>query len=379
MERLFEHNWFFVGTRGDVPKKRDYLKFQVFGEQYFLVHGMDGKIRGYANRCAHQSARLVGDDTGRCAARIICPNHQWAFDMDSGAVVHASFMPDDFVKSCEAEGFALTSINLREVGFMLFACLGDNPDHAALDRMAEIIAPYTDLFALAEHGYKQAHHSREIIDANWLHAMINNRECCHCELNHKRLLNLFYPSAFNGAMTPDYQEVLNRAQARWTEKGLAWEEIAFDPHDYFRIARYPMAEGFKSITFDGELASQKLIGPFAGGEPDSGTLSFWLNPNCWVHFVSDHIAVNWLLPLGTDQTELYTSWIVHADAKDGVDYDLDHLTDVWNVTNAEDVGLCKSMHDGAKSRYYKPGPYSPQEQFCIQFSDWYMRRSEAAA
>ena len=125
MDRLFERKWFFVGMRADVAKKRDFLKFDLLGEEYFLIHGNDGVIRCYVNRCAHQSARLVKEDSGRCAARIICPNHQWAFDPNSGDVVHASFMPDDFVGSEDCANFSLTEIPLRETGLMLFACLGD--------------------------------------------------------------------------------------------------------------------------------------------------------------------------------------------------------------------------------------------------------------
>ncbi len=376
MERLFERKWFFVGMRGDVPKKRGYLKFELFGEEYFILHGNDGVIRCFVNRCAHQSARLVNDRTGRCAARIICPNHQWAFDPNGGALIHASHMPDRFKQSDECKHYSLTEIPLREAGMMLFACLGDEPPHDEIDRMTEIIAPYTDPFSNAGHGYKRAYFHTEIIEANWLMVMINNRECCHCAQNHKDLLKLFDPSSFNGAFTPEYEMLLCQAQARWDDKGLAWKEQAFEPDENFRIARYPMAAGFKSISFDGELVSQKLIGPFAGRQPEEGTLSFWLNPNCWVHFTSDHIATNWVLPLSENRCALYTSWIVHEDAVEGEDYNEAHMKDVWLVTNAEDVGLCMSMSEGARSKYYKPGPFSPPEQFCTQFCDWYMKHSQ---
>ncbi len=373
MERLFERKWFFVGMRGDIPNKRDYLKFSLFDEEYVLVHGQDGEIHGYVNRCAHQSARLFNEDVGRCAARIICPNHQWAFDTNNGALVHAPHMCENFANSKDGQSFALDQIAVREVGSMLFACLGENPKHDDMDRMAALIAPYTAPFANAPHGYKRAYHHREIIDANWLLVMINNRECCHCAQNHKRLLALFDPSSFNGTTTPEYQALIDAAKIRWDTQGLAWEELPFDPDENFRIARYPLAPGFQSITFDGRLASQKLIGPFENAKPDSSTLSFWLNPNCWVHFTSDHIATNWVLPLSENRCELYTSWIVHADAQEHQDFEPDHMKEVWLVTNSEDVGLCKSMSEGAASRYYKPGPFSDSEQFCTQFCDWYMR------
>jgi Rieske 2Fe-2S family protein len=203
--------------------------------------------------------------------------------------------------------------------------------------------------------------------------MINNRECCHCRVNHKGLLKLFDASSFNGATTPAYDELFTSATRRWAELGLAWEEQAFEPNDCCRVARYPMQEDYKSTTFDGQPASKKLIGPFA--EHDSSTLSMWFNPNAWVHFTSDHIATNWVLPLDAERCTLYSSWIVHEDAIEGEDYDVEHLTDIWRVTNAEDVDLCRSMTSGAKSDYYRPGPFSDDEQFCTQFCDWYMNYS----
>jgi len=81
------------------------------------------------------------------------------------------------------------------------------------------------------------------------------------------------------------------------------------------------------------------------------------------------------LPLGPENCALYSSWIVHADAIEGEDYNVEHLTDVWKVTNAEDVDLCRSMTIGAKSAYYRPGPFAPDEQHCKQFCDWYMQHS----
>ncbi|MFD2739623.1 SRPBCC family protein [Sulfitobacter aestuarii] len=48
---------------------------------------------------------------------------------------------------------------------------------------------------------------------------------------------------------------------------------------------------------------------------------------------------------------------------------------MWKVTNAEDVGLCMSMSDGAKSDHYRPGPFSPDERHCVQFCDWIMKYS----
>lgn len=375
-KRLYFNKWFFVAMRGDIPKVRSYFKFDLFGESYFLVHGTDAVIRGYVNRCAHQSARLVNQPTGKCGTRITCPNHQWSFDLNSGILIHSLGMPEEFSACPEGKNMHLTQISIEEVDGLIFACLNPKATREDLDAITDLIAPYTNPFNLGGSNYKQAFHEREVIEASWLSVMINNRECNHCARNHKRLLQLFDSSSFNGTMTPKYSALLKAAQKRWDEKGLAWQEHAFTVSDQCRVARYPLAEGFKSITFDGKPASDKLIGPHIETGYDEGTLSIWLNPNAWIHITSDHIATNWVLPIDAEHCELYTSWIVHKDAVENIDYTEEHMTEVWRVTNAEDVTLCRSMTQGTKSEHYRPGPFSPIEKFCTQFCDWYMKYTD---
>lgn len=126
--RLFENTWFFAGTRGDVPCARDDLKFSLFDEEYFLVHGADGQIRCFVNRCLHQSARLTRSPTGRCAASIICPNHQCAYDLNDGSLRKAPGLGGDYPYTADGKSRGLVSIPLVEVAGLLFGCLGEDPD-----------------------------------------------------------------------------------------------------------------------------------------------------------------------------------------------------------------------------------------------------------
>lgn len=277
MQRLYAKKWFFAGTRGDVPKPRDYLKFSLFDDEYFLLHGTDGIIHCMVNRCAHQSARLLKTATGKCSANIVCPNHQWAYNINGGKLVRATGPSSDYPESDEGRSRGLDNIPLREVSGLLFACLSDNPDDSDLKQIEQIMAPYTTPFCLENGGYKLAYHESEIIEASWLHVMVNNRECCHCNVNHRGLVKLFDPSSFNGAESHSYKTLFNNAVKRWDALGLKWQEKPFSENDCFRIARYPMKEKYQSITFDGKPASKKLIGPFE--DYDQSTLSIWFNPN----------------------------------------------------------------------------------------------------
>ena len=58
-----------------------------------------------------------------------------------------------------------------------------------------------------------------------------------------------------------------------------------------------------------------------------------------MHFLSDHAITFTALPIAPDRTLVRTTWLVHEDAEEGIDYDLAKLTDVWHHTNAQDSAL----------------------------------------
>ena len=49
--------------------------------------------------------------------------------------------------------------------------------------------------------------------------------------------------------------------------------------------------------------------------------------------MSDHIVTFSVIPLSAGKTLVRTKWLVHKDAKEGIDYDVKNLTAVWNATN----------------------------------------------
>jgi len=85
-----------------------------------------------------------------------------------------------------------------------------------------------------------------------------------------------------------------------------------------------------------------------------------------------------LTPLSADTTLLRTSWLVHEDAVEGVDYDIDHLTAVWRATNAQDSYLAAVNHQGIKTDGYRQGLYSVEEKLVDAFKTFYVDASVKA-
>ena len=124
-----------------------------------------------------------------------------------------------------------------------------------------------------------------------------------------------------------------------------------------------------SYTMDGKAAAPKLPSmPFA----NAGSLLFFHYPNTWNHFLSDHVLNFRVLPISATETEVVTTWLVHKDAVEGVDYTLENLTRVWVATNDQDRQVVEENQRGINSPAFVPGPYSAiQEDGVMQFVDWY--------
>jgi glycine betaine catabolism A len=129
-------------------------------------------------------------------------------------------------------------------------------------------------------------------------------------------------------------------------------------------------------TLNTRAASRRLLGNLKTAR--LGGLHVWTQPNSWHHFMADHIITFAVLPLSADRTLLRTSWLVHKDAIEGVDYDIDNLTAVWVATNEQDGALVARTQQGAADPAYRPGPYSPHTEILVdQFINWYIQRMRA--
>jgi len=113
-------------------------------------------------------------------------------------------------------------------------------------------------------------------------------------------------------------------------------------------------------------------------EPKLGGLHIHTQPNSWHHAMSDHAISFCALPLSPEETLVRTTWLVHKDAVEGVDYDVDNLTKVWVATNRQDAALVERTYAGVKSSAYEPGPYSPFTEGQVDdFVTWYIERLDA--
>lgn len=76
---LRTENWLDIGALREVTKAR---RVVVDGDEPILVVAHEGSFFAMANICIHKQRELMKGVV--LNGRLVCPGHQWAFDLDCG-------------------------------------------------------------------------------------------------------------------------------------------------------------------------------------------------------------------------------------------------------------------------------------------------------
>ncbi|BAO88303.1 SRPBCC family protein [Caballeronia cordobensis] len=340
---IFHKHWIMVGVAADVPEPGDVSAIDVGKASVLVVRDDDGEIRAFRK--------------------------------------HASHMGTDFDHQCRSRN----SVHLRNIGGLLFVCLADTPP-GDIERLQEVMTPRLAPFHLEV--AKVAFETDVIEQGNWKLVIENNRECYHCKGGHPELLVSLSSADLGFSVddlteherleVEDFEARTRRQVASWEEDGLihsVHDEMDGDKPTMFRAQRQVIIGAGESQTMTTRVASRKLLGESA--RRDLGSTHLWTHSS-WSHVMSDHAVITFCIPLSPDTTLVRTKWLVHAEAVEGVDYDLEELTEVWKATNAADARFVQVNHAGTQDPGYQPGPYSTYtEVFLEKFALWYTRRMAA--
>jgi Rieske 2Fe-2S family protein len=366
MELIFGRHWLFAAMSCEIPRTGDWVRVDIGRDSVILIRDAAGAIRGHHNTCRHRGSRICLEERGH-AAKLVCPYHQWTYETD-GRLWRTRLSDDEFDKAAHG----LIPVAIGEVGGFVFVSLtSDPPDFA---RFRADVEPYLRPHQL-EHA-RVAHSQTLIEKANWKLVIENNRECYHCIGSHPELTRIIseIDDPADPRISPGYKALIERKSAEWGAAGLPCEHT--EERFRYRAVRLPFLEGMQSMTSDGRPASRRLLGNLT--DPDLGSVRLLSLPNTWNHILADHAVTFRVLPLGPEETQVTTKWLVHEEAVEGVDYAIPHLTEIWAATNLQDKALAENNQLGIRGRAYRPGPYSSRiEGGTRDFMTWYQDEMEA--
>ena len=374
IEAVFAKHWLFSAAEAEIPDAGDYVTVDIGPYSVIIVRDDDEEIRAFHNVCRHRGSRLLKDPCGS-VGNIVCPYHQWTYRTD-GDLVFAEAQPPTFDRS----SFGLKPIHTKNVAGLIFVCLADDAP-ADFDEVVDHLEPYLAPYDLGK--AKVAHQTDLVEEGNWKLVIENNRECQHCDSAHPELVSAYFPlfGYSEDDITPRLRPVFDRYQAASADlqRVCALRSLPGDDRreldtrvSGFQISRLPLDGAGISFAPDGAQVCGKLMGSLTDAK--FGDLSLHFQPNSWFHFLSDHAVVFRALPVSPDKTIVRTTWLVHPDAVEGVDYDVDSLTAVWKATNDQDRELVAGTQNGVTNPGYLPGPYSLVEDDVEGFVNWYVTR-----
>jgi Rieske 2Fe-2S family protein len=358
---IFARSWIWVGLEAELSSPGAHLALTVGRNPVLIVKGRDGVIRAFHNTCRHRGAQICLDGRGQ-ASRLVCPYHKWTYDLQ-GHLIGAALMPANL----DFASRGLKSVALERVAGNLYVGLGSSlPDFRAF---RDAVAPFLDPYHLSD--TKLAHESVLLEKANWKLVMENARECYHCASAHVELAKCF-PVSINRLGTDErdaeYAAKMQRLGLSTAPASDAW----------WHVARYPLNPGVESISPDGKPVVRRPL--IETTETEIGGVRWATEPNAFCHVFRDYCFTFSVFPISAEETIVVSKWFVKKDAREGVDYDLDKLTEVWTKTNLQDRWLAENNQRGVNGLGYSPGTYSTvAEEFVVRFSDWYHGAAHAAA
>lgn len=364
LEAIFGESWFLAGFTCELPEPKDTLALTIGTSPIVLTRARDGVVRGFHNSCRHRGAQICAEGRSR-RSRLTCPYHQWVYDLD-GSLVHAADMGPEFRKA----EHGLNPIHVEVVAGAIYVSLSRNP--IPFEPFRRDLEPALAVHRLDE--AKLAFQSTLVEKGNWKLAMENARECYHCAVGHPELSRTFpikdaVSSGFQKEGDARHDAFAEKLQRLGLEAGSKWGP-------WWQVERFPLNPGQVSLTMDGKPAVAKLMTPF--DDPDIGSLRWATEPHMFCHSTSDQTVMFSAMPTGPHETIITCKWLVHKDAVEGVDYDVDRLAELWTVTNIQDRDLVELNQRGVNSRGYTPGPYSPdREAYVLRFVDWYCDTAKA--
>ena len=355
LDLLFGQRWVLAGFECQIREPGQYFVMELGRNSIIVIRDDKGQVNAFFNTCRHRGSRICDAEAGK-VRRLVCPYHQWSYKLD-GSFSNAPNMHEGF----DPTGLDLRPVNIEIIAGTIWLCTAAKaPDFAP---HADSVRPFLEPHNLAQ--AKVAHVTKAYVNANWKVVDENSRECYHCPTGHPELLKTF-KNDFNRAAPADNPTIA----ALWAKCADVGIKAGLIDGTDFRISRIPFAEGIFSTTLDGQPAVRKPITslPF----PDIGQLRWHHFPSMFGHVYNDYAMFYRMLPAGPERTLVTATWLVGSDAVEGVDYDLQRLTEAWDITNEQDAVLSERNQRGINTDGYLPGPYNQvQERDVIKFVEWY--------
>ncbi len=326
VERIFGRSWVFLAHESEIAEPNDYVVRHIADDSFLVTRDRSGEVHVMFNMCVHRGMQVCRAERG-AATSFRCPYHAWTYGND-GRLLGVPFHDEAYggEDGLARDGQALLPApSVATYKGLIFASL--DPDAPPFQEWLGEFAYYLDLYVdQSPAGMELRGPQRWRVKANW---KIGAENFCgdsyHTPHTHASVVEI----GLFGEPKPNKRKEgvlwLAGPGAGTTYKLPAGGDRAADP----------FAAGMRYVGYPDEVvattrqrwtsAQQDLVGR-SGFMPSAATLfpnlSFVHNwPEVAEGVVAPFISLRLWQPIGPDETEVLSWFVVAADAPERFKHD----------------------------------------------------------
>lgn len=184
MVRVFGRSWVWLGDTEDLREVGDYITGSIGYQSVVVIRQRDGGLRGFLNNCRHRASGLVFDPAGHCKKALVCPYHNWSYDID-GRLRSIPDMERMYGPDFPVERYGLIPIRVAVAwDKLVFGCLSRK-----VPSFWEWIDPIHKRYESYKIGtYHRYHRDLDVTyPINWKAFIENSNDDYHVRFVHRRL------------------------------------------------------------------------------------------------------------------------------------------------------------------------------------------------
>ena len=309
---VFSKAWQLVARTDQVKTPGQFAATTVAGEPIVVIRGNDGALRAFYNVCRHHAAAVVTEPCGR-ASLLHCPYHGWNYGLDGSLKGMPEF---EGVENFDRAKNGLVPIRIETWECFVFV----NLDHHA--------APLADFLGgliqrMAPLGIDKLHYF--------------DRRTYNIDCNWKVFVDNYLDGGYH---IPHLHKGLNSV--------LDYKQYTIENEDRYCLQSSPM------------VASEEDLATGATRKGDRAWY-FWQHPNLMINCYEGYMDTNLVIPVDVDHCTVIFDFYFGDISESRREYN-EQSVNVGNRVQEEDLGICRDVQRGLKSRAYRAGRLSVRRE-----------------
>jgi len=349
-DKIFKSEWIYVCHINSINKNQ-YRTLNINNKNIVVIKNKLEEISIFYNTCLHRGSQIFNDQEGSIKTPvIICPYHQWSYDIKSGSLLNTtSLILDKFDK----KKYALKKINFFIWKGLIFVNLKSNKKF----NVKSIFQYYDSAIDKIDlENYSVGHVWKKNVLCNWKIYWENYSECLHCPNVHPELSKL----------VPLYQRRLVDIQdhPEWCILKKTYSHPKYHGG---------LEKGAQTWSLDGSSQGHTLDEVRAELESRGQVyISTW--PTMFLGIYGDHIRIVRLIPISPEEVELTAEWLFPRSTLSDPQYNVNNVIDFGILVMNQDAKISEVNQRGVYNLEKHSGVLMPEEYIIKNFHQYIKKK-----